>query len=66
MALEALRRQGLLEQGPALLAIANRTVAKAEALAAQVRARGPVRSGAYADFAGERFDLSSSTPPRPA
>lgn len=28
-----------------------------EALAAQVRARGPVRSGAYADLAGERFDL---------
>lgn len=46
-----------LAAGPALLAIANRTVDKANALADQVRARGEVRSGSYADFAGQRFDI---------
>ena len=47
----------LLEQKPALLAIANRTVQKAVALADHWASRGAIRGGAYQDFAGERFDL---------
>jgi len=47
----------LLEQEPALIAIANRTVAKAVALAGQWVRRGTVRGGSYADFSGERFDV---------
>jgi shikimate dehydrogenase len=46
-----------LAQQPALFAIANRTVAKAHALADQVRERGRVIGGGYGDFAGERFDV---------
>jgi shikimate dehydrogenase len=47
----------LLDQTPALLAIANRTVDKAMALASQWSARGAVRGGSYADFSDERFDI---------
>ena len=46
-----------LEQTPALLAIANRTVAKADALAEEVRLMGSVISGGYSDFANDRFDV---------
>ncbi len=46
-----------LEQKPALLAIANRTVRKADALADQVRHQGTVTSGGFGDFAGQRFDV---------
>jgi shikimate dehydrogenase len=46
-----------LEQKPAMLAIANRTAAKADALADQVRDRGTVASGSFADFGSERFDV---------
>ena len=47
----------LLDQKPALLAIANRTVSKAVALAEQWTSRGPIRAGSYADFSAERFDI---------
>jgi len=47
----------LLEQKPALLAIANRTVEKAIALAARWKSRSNVRGGGYGDFADERFDV---------
>ena len=43
----------LLEQKPMLLAIANRTVEKAIALAARWVAHGDVRGGAYGDFADQ-------------
>ena len=49
--------QPLLEQKPVLLAIANRTVEKAVALAARWISRGDVRGGGYRDFADERFDV---------
>lgn len=47
----------LLEQRPAFLAIANRTVAKAIALAEQWSVYGTIRGGGYGDFADERFDV---------
>jgi len=47
----------LLEQKPALLAIANRTVDKAIALAARWTSQGDVRGGAYGDFADDNFDV---------
>ena len=47
----------LLEHRPALLAIANRTVEKAHALAQRFAPHGPVRGGAYREFADERFDV---------
>lgn len=47
----------LLKQAPALLAIANRTVAKAIALARQFAAFGKVEGGDYAALAGHPFDL---------
>jgi len=47
----------LLDGGPAALLIANRTPAKAQALAAQFAAYGPVSGGSYADLAKQRFDL---------
>jgi shikimate dehydrogenase len=47
----------LLEQEPALLAIANRTVEKAIALAARWISHGDVRGGGYSDFADQRFDV---------
>jgi shikimate dehydrogenase len=46
----------LLEQRPALLFIANRTVEKALALAAQFERRGLV-GGGYADVGTLPFDL---------
>ncbi len=49
----------LLEQRPALVAIANRDLAKAAALLAEIGGadRHHVVAGRYADFAGERFDI---------
>lgn len=47
-----------LAAGPAQLVIANRDVAKAQALAAQVAGRGPIIACGYADLAAMgRFDL---------
>lgn len=46
-----------LERGPELLAIANRTVAKATALREQFATRRNLIAGGYADFAGQRFDI---------
>ncbi|WP_439894436.1 shikimate dehydrogenase (plasmid) [Ralstonia sp. 25C] len=47
-----------LAAGPAQLVIANRDVAKAQALAAQVAGRGPIVACGYADLeAMARFDL---------
>ncbi|GGY49663.1 shikimate dehydrogenase (NADP(+)) [Bacterioplanes sanyensis] len=48
--------QPLLEQQPSELVIANRTVAKAQALAADFADLGPVRGCGFADVAGE-FDV---------
>ena len=45
-----------LEQKPALLFVANRTIAKALALGEQFAGYGPLRAGGYADIAGP-FDL---------
>jgi shikimate dehydrogenase len=65
----------LLRERPASLAIANRTVAKAHAIAREFAGQGPVRGGGYADVAGEAFDvvinatsasLEGSVPPVPA
>ncbi len=47
----------LIEAGPALLAIANRTVAKAQALAAQFAPFGQLSAGGFGDFADGAFDL---------
>ncbi|MFN6960960.1 MAG: shikimate dehydrogenase, partial [Rhodocyclaceae bacterium] len=47
----------LLEEGPALLAIANRSVDKAEALKAQFAAFGELAAGGFAAFADGRFDV---------
>ncbi len=47
----------ILEERPALLAIANRTVAKADALGQKSSRFGTVVSGGYADVAGEPFDV---------
>jgi shikimate dehydrogenase len=44
-------------QEPASIAIANRTVEKAHALARQFASHGRVRAGSYADFADEAFDV---------
>jgi len=46
-----------LDAQPELLAIANRTLAKAHALAAQANGRGKVVSGTYVDFQNESFDV---------
>ncbi len=46
-----------LEHGPDVLAIANRTVAKATALREQFAARSNLFAGGYADFADQRFDI---------
>jgi shikimate dehydrogenase len=46
-----------LEQEPELLAVANRTVAKAMALRAQFPDRGNLYAGGYADFSGQAFEL---------
>ncbi len=47
----------ILQQRPFALAIANRTVDKALALARESAAHGTVRGGSYADFAAQRFDV---------
>lgn len=47
----------LLEQRPALLAIANRTVGKAAALRNEFGKHGNVIAGDYASLAGSSFDL---------
>lgn len=46
-----------LQAGPAELVIANRTEARAVALAGQQAGQGPVRGGGYADIGREPFDL---------
>jgi shikimate dehydrogenase len=47
----------LLRERPASIAIANRTVDKATALAHQFQRFGPVDGGDYARLAGHRFDV---------
>ena len=47
----------LAQQGPAALAVANRTADKAHALRADFAAHATLQSGGYADLAGERFDV---------
>jgi shikimate dehydrogenase len=46
-----------LEQNPAEIVIANRTVEKAEQLAQIFRSRGNVRGASYANVADDRFDI---------
>lgn len=46
-----------LEQGPAVLDIANRTLCKAKALAQEVAAHGPVRALAYHELDGQQYDI---------
>ncbi len=46
-----------LEQAPAELVIANRTVEKAQALAHELQAHGALRGCGYDDLQGERFDI---------
>ena len=46
-----------LEQEPEVLAVANRTVAKAVALGEQFPYRDNLIAGGYADFSGRSFDL---------
>lgn len=46
-----------LEQAPAELVIANRTVEKAQALAHELQAHGALRGCGYEDLQGERFDI---------
>jgi shikimate dehydrogenase len=46
-----------LEQKPAQLVIANRTIDKAEKLASEQAGRGPVSGGGYADIGGRQFDV---------
>jgi len=64
----------LLRERPSALVIANRTVARADALAGAFAAQGPVRSASYAALAGMSFDvvinatsasLSGVVPPLP-
>ena len=64
-----------LEQQPASLVITNRTLDKAEALAKEAAAHGPVSACAYADLVGQQFDvvfnatsasLRAELPPVPA
>ncbi|MEW6645940.1 MAG: shikimate dehydrogenase [Pseudomonadota bacterium] len=47
----------LLEERPAALVIANRTVAKAEELAAAFADLGTVRASSFAALAGQQFDV---------
>lgn len=65
----------LLEQGPALFAIANRTPAKAHELGQQFLEHGDISTGDFASLAGCHFDLvinatssslSGELPPLPA
>jgi shikimate dehydrogenase len=46
-----------LEQGPEVLAVANRTVAKATALSLQLPAHGNLVTGGYAAFSDRAFDI---------
>jgi shikimate dehydrogenase len=65
----------LLERQPARVTIANRTLAKAETMAAEFERLGNVESSGYPELAGRRFDvilnatsasLSACVPPLPA
>lgn len=65
----------LLEQGPGLLLIANRTVSKADALVKRFEGLGPVQSAAFDAIPDERWDIvinatsagyKGETPPFPA
>jgi len=47
----------LLAEGPAVLAVANRTAAKAEALAAAFADVAPVEGGDFGRYAGRSFDV---------
>lgn len=47
----------LLQQQPAMLAVANRTPQKALDLQQQFAAHGQISAGGYMDFAGEHFDI---------
>ena len=47
----------LLQQKPALLAIANRTAQKAQALQQQFDAYGHIAAGSFMHFSGENFDI---------
>jgi shikimate dehydrogenase len=47
----------LAGQKPALMAVANRTAAKAHALKADFAAHVDLQTGGYEDLAGQRFDL---------
>jgi len=47
----------LLEEQPAQLAVANRSVAKAQALKTQFAPHGELVAGGFGDFAGGGFDL---------
>ena len=47
----------LLEEKPASLTVANRTVEKAQALASQFAPYGAVRAVGYPDLMGEQFDI---------
>ncbi|MEW5942979.1 MAG: shikimate dehydrogenase [Pseudomonadota bacterium] len=47
----------LLEQAPAQLVIANRTVGKARELQEHFAGRGPIEASGYPELAGRQFDL---------
>lgn len=47
----------LAQQGPALLAVANRTADKAHALGREFAAHAVLHTGGYAELAGESFDV---------
>jgi len=47
----------ILEQMPADIVIANRTVAKAETLAQEFQHKGHISASSYVDLAGQSFDL---------
>ncbi|MEY2633918.1 MAG: hypothetical protein RIR00_2572 [Pseudomonadota bacterium] len=47
----------LLAAGPAALCLANRSADKAQQLAAHFADLGPIRAAAYAELAGQAFDL---------
>lgn len=49
--------EALIQQQPAAVVIANRTVAKAEALAALFQPLGPVSACSFAELEGQHFDL---------
>lgn len=47
----------LLEENPAVLVVANRTVSKAEDLVALFSTHGPISACGFGDLQGEQFDL---------